>query len=151
MEDESDNVMVRLVVGGLVVVGGVLTGLTAWWSNRKGHKKGFDEASGIYEKKFHESRKQKEQIRKEFFGEEFLWPKDWNSDFLQKKLEVFVRERYESKPLARDQFLDFIQFCIEMTSTSCRNSGRLEDSTEGRSFRSTGIDQCFAIRHSDDD
>ena len=84
-------------------------------SGRKSHKEGFVEASDIFAQKYAELKAQKRQIRIDVFGEKhmFICPPSWDSEFWQKKLEVFVKERYESNPSVRDLFLDFIQLCIE--------------------------------------
>ena len=100
----------------------------AVYHGRKNHKEGFTEASAIYEKKFADLKAEKQQFRIDVLGEEqmLICPQAWDSDFWQKKLEVFIKERYEEAPSPRDFILDFIQFCID-TFPKRRLAQTLED------------------------
>ncbi len=100
----------------------------AVYHGRKNHKEGFMEASAIYEKRFADLKAEKQQLRIDILGEEqmFICPQAWDSDFWQKKLEVFIKERYEETPSPRDFILDFIQFCID-TFPRRRLAQTLED------------------------
>ena len=85
----------------------------AMYHGRKNHKEGFIAASEIYEKKYADLKAQNQQIRIDVLGEQiFICPQAWDSDFWKKKLEVFVKERYESQPSTRTLLVDFIGFCI---------------------------------------
>ena len=66
----------------------------AVYHGRKNHKEGFMEASAIYEKKFADFKAREQQIRIDVFGEEqvLICPQSWDSDFWQKKLEVFISQ-----------------------------------------------------------
>ena len=100
----------------------------AVYHGRKNHKEGFTEASAIYEKKFADLKAEKQQFRIDVLGEEqmLICPQAWDSDFWQKKLEVFIKERYEEAPSPRDFILGFIQFCID-TFPKRRLAQTLED------------------------
>lgn len=100
----------------------------AVYHGRKNHKEGFTEASAIYEKKFADLKAEKQQFRIDVLGEEqmLICPQAWDSDFWQKKLDVFIKERYEEAPSPRDFILDFIQFCID-TFPKRRLAQTLED------------------------
>lgn len=100
----------------------------AVYHGRKNHKEGFTEAGAIYEKKFADLKAEKQQFRIDVLGEEqmLICPQAWDSDFWQKKLEVFIKERYEETPSPRDFILDFIQFCID-TFPKRRLAQTLED------------------------
>lgn len=102
--------------------------VAAVYHGRKNHKEGFTEASTIYEKKFADLKAEMQQFRIDVLGEEqmLICPQAWDSDFWQKKLEVFIKERYEQTPSPRDLILDFIQFCID-TFPKRRLAQTLED------------------------
>lgn len=95
---------------------------------RKSHKEAFEAVSVVYEKKVSQLEAQLRQVRMDVFGEKqvFICPQGWDADFWQKRLEVFVKEHYETKPSARELLLDFIQLCIETFP-----KGRLEATLKG--------------------
>ncbi len=122
MKDRSKAEALTDIAMSLIPVAGAV------YHGRKNHKEGFTEASAIYEKKFADLKAEKQQFRIDVLGEEqmLICPQAWDSDFWQKKLEVFIKERYEEAPSPRDFILDFIQFCID-TFPKRRLAQTLED------------------------
>lgn len=122
MKDRSKGEGLTDIAMSLIPVAGAV------YHGRKNHKEGFTEASAIYEKKFADLKAEKQQFRTDVLGEEqmLICPQAWDSDFWQKKLEVFIKEHYEQTPSPRDLILDFIQFCID-TFPKRRLAQTLED------------------------
>lgn len=122
MKDRSNVEGLRDIAMSLIPVAGAV------YHGRKNHKEGFTEASSIYKPAFANLKAEMQQFRIDVLGEEqmLICPQSWDSDYWHKKLEVFIKERYEETPSPRDLILDFILFCIN-TFPKRRLAQTLED------------------------
>ena len=85
------------------------------YARKKGHKRGFEDASAIYAEKFAKLCDEKRQIRKDILGAPmFVCPPGWDEDFWQAKMNVFVKERGDSYSNAVEMLIGFLDFCIEI-------------------------------------
>ena len=98
------------------------------YHGRKGHRQGFLEASEIWKKKLEDLSNKNMQMRRDVFGEEqvLICPQAWDSDFWQKKMEIFIKERVTEDISPRQLLVDFLGFCID-TFPQKRLAQTLED------------------------